>query len=121
MWLPRFVDWPETGLEEINGDFLETDFWPGTVSGLLVNRKCTARRASPRTANTLTSLDPVPKMNAPATSVSHERPNHLALSHHREVGRRRDGRSIQSRGQQTRSLCWAEVFALRRDQRLSSC
>ena len=66
------------------------DFWPGTVSGLLVKRKCTARRASPRSANTLTSLDPVLKMNAPATSVSHDRPNHLALSDHREAARDRD-------------------------------
>src|SRR5712692_10843884 len=78
--------------------FPQADFWPGTVSGLLVKRKCTARRASPRPANTLTSLDPVLKMNALATSVSHDRPNHLALSHHRAAGRRRDGRSIQSRG-----------------------
>src|ERR1700736_1414022 len=82
----------------IEAHLLEADFWPGTVSGLLIKRKCTARRALPRTANTLTSLDDVLKMNAPATSASHDRPNHLALSHHREAGRRRDGRSIQSRG-----------------------
>ena len=25
--------WPETGLEEINGDLLEEDFWPGMTSG----------------------------------------------------------------------------------------
>jgi hypothetical protein len=25
--------YPETGLEEINGDFLEADFWPGVASG----------------------------------------------------------------------------------------
>ena len=28
-------------------DFAEADFWFGTVSGLLVKRKCTPRRASP--------------------------------------------------------------------------
>src|SRR5580692_5991112 len=56
-------------------DFLEADFWLGTVSGVLAKRKSTARRASPRTANTLTSLYPVLKMNAQATSVSHDRPD----------------------------------------------
>ena len=66
--------------------FPQADFCPGTVSRLLLEPKCTARRASPRTAKTLTSLDPVLKMNAPATSISHDRPNHLALSHHREAG-----------------------------------
>jgi hypothetical protein len=25
--------YPETGLEEINGDLLEADFWPGMTSG----------------------------------------------------------------------------------------
>jgi len=25
---------PETGLEEINGDLLEADFWPGIICGL---------------------------------------------------------------------------------------
>ena len=28
-----FTDWPETGLEEINGDLREADFWPGIISG----------------------------------------------------------------------------------------
>src|SRR5712675_679160 len=55
-------------------------------------------------------------MNAPATCVSDDRPNHPALSHHRETGRRRDGRSIQSRGHQTRSLCCVKVFARRSGQ-----
>src|SRR5258708_37537283 len=86
----------EHELRSVSPRVLQPDFWPGTVSGLLVKCKCTARRASPRPANTLTSLDPVLKMNAPATIVSHDRPNHLALSHHREAGRRRDGRSIPS-------------------------
>src|SRR5215471_11367224 len=51
---------------------------------------CSARFAQNchhKTAITLTSLEPVPKMNAPATSVSHDRSNHLALSRHREAGR----------------------------------
>jgi hypothetical protein len=26
---------PQTGLEEINGDLLEPDFWPGMISGSL--------------------------------------------------------------------------------------
>ena len=43
---------------------------PEQFPGLLVQRKCTARRASPRPANTLTSLDPILKMNAPATASS---------------------------------------------------
>jgi len=30
-----FVDWPETGLEEINGDLPEEDFWPETIWGSL--------------------------------------------------------------------------------------
>jgi hypothetical protein len=33
----RFVgkteDYPETGFWEIDNDFLEADFWPGTASG----------------------------------------------------------------------------------------
>jgi len=28
---------PETGLEEINGDLLEADFWPGILPGCPVN------------------------------------------------------------------------------------
>jgi hypothetical protein len=27
-----FVDWPQTELEEINGDLLEADFWPRIIS-----------------------------------------------------------------------------------------
>jgi len=34
----RVVGNPETGLEEINGDLPEADFWPGPTSGLPVNR-----------------------------------------------------------------------------------
>src|SRR5260221_12281483 len=60
----------EHELRSVSPRVLQPDFWPGTVSGLLVQRKCTARRASPRPANTLTSLDPVLKMNAPATASS---------------------------------------------------
>jgi hypothetical protein len=29
--------YPETGLEEINGDLPEADFWPGITSGLSVS------------------------------------------------------------------------------------
>ena len=32
-------NYPETGLEEINGNLLEADFWPGVISGLPVNRE----------------------------------------------------------------------------------
>jgi len=31
--LSKFIDWPETGFEEINVDVLEADFWPGITSG----------------------------------------------------------------------------------------
>ena len=31
-------NYPETGSEEINGDLLEEDFWPGITSGLPVIR-----------------------------------------------------------------------------------
>jgi len=34
--LSKFIDWPETGFEEINGDVLEADFWPGITSELPV-------------------------------------------------------------------------------------
>jgi hypothetical protein len=37
----RYASSPETGLEEIIGDFLEADFWPGKVSGLrVIQRTC---------------------------------------------------------------------------------
>jgi hypothetical protein len=38
MVFQRFARSPETGLEEISGDFLEADFWPGITSELLVIR-----------------------------------------------------------------------------------
>ena len=31
--LSKFIDWPETGLGEINGDFLEADLWPALLLG----------------------------------------------------------------------------------------
>jgi hypothetical protein len=37
-------DYPETGLEEIDGDLLEADFWPAMTSGLPVRTKPLARR-----------------------------------------------------------------------------
>jgi hypothetical protein len=36
------VSYTETGLEEINGDLLQTDFWPGIISGVA------RREAKPR-------------------------------------------------------------------------
>jgi hypothetical protein len=35
---------PETGLEEINRDLLEADFWPDMTSGLPVRTKPLVRR-----------------------------------------------------------------------------
>src|SRR5882724_10592769 len=57
----RIFKFPRSDLLNVGlADFAQTDFWPGTVSGLLVERERTARRASPGPASTLTSLDPRP-------------------------------------------------------------
>jgi hypothetical protein len=31
--LSKFIDWPETGSEEIDSDVREADFWPARISG----------------------------------------------------------------------------------------
>ena len=37
---PKSRGWTETGLEEIDGDLLEADFWPGSATGMLVTYVC---------------------------------------------------------------------------------
>jgi len=50
-WLPdcrQAGNYPETGLEEINGDLLQADFWPGITSGLPVTRAEPETRSRPK-------------------------------------------------------------------------
>ena len=50
----------------------------------------------------------------PTMARPHDRPNHLALSHRRKTGRRRDGRCLQGRGHLTRPLCRPQIPSRKR-------
>src|SRR6266478_536035 len=48
--------------------------------------------------NLLTSILRAPNMTPQSSAPRYDRPNHLALSRHREARRRRDGSRLQGRG-----------------------